>query len=274
MFQINGSGSRGPIPSQPCPSPSNSLAAPSRCFNSPLPLAGADLPSPDYPTPLPGCLAASPRRMSRSSWETGVRTLHSPRCGARGDEYPRSLLMAGDGSFRPSGFAAVPVRMGGRMLPARGTGSSRERGLRGDRVPHGQCPAKDGKGSPVAAGRERMRVLRGPPLRAGQGERGLSRERGSGALTFLHAWAQRPPRLALPVFEQSLPDWIWGKKGARVGWREGWSQAGPRPPQRPPAGSVPAAPGRSPLPAPPLRQSQETRPGKRKSDFRPSRGSF
>lgn len=176
--------------------------------------------------------------------------------------------MLRDRSFQPSGLAAVPMGIDGRMLPARGTRISRERGLRGGCVLHGQCPAKDGKGSPAAAGRERMRVPEGSPLRAGRGERGLSRGRGSAALTFLHAGAEGPPRLALPVFEQSFPDRIWGKKGARVGWREGWT------PQRPPAGSVPAAPGRSPLPAPPLRRSQETRPGKRKSDFRPSRGSF
>lgn len=49
--------------------------------------------------------------------------------------------------------------------------------------------------------------------------------RGRGALTFLHAWVEGPPRLALAVFEQSFPDWICGmKRGAGAG--EGWETPG------------------------------------------------
>lgn len=158
---------------------------------------------------------------------------------------PRSLLMPGDGSFRPSGLAAVPVGTGGRMLPARGTRSS---GNGGSAVPvscMGSARQRTGKGLRWLLGGRECECP-GSPLRAGRGERGLSRRRGSGALTFLHAGAERPPRLALPVFEQSFPDRIWGKKGARVGWREGWSQAGPRPPSAHPRAASPQPPAAPP----------------------------
>lgn len=169
------------------------------------------------------------------------------------------------GGFRPSGLAALPVGIGGRMLPDRGARSSRERGLRGGRVLHGQCPAKDEKGSPVAAGRERMRVPRGSPFRAGRGERGLSRGRGSSALTFLHAGAERPPRLALPVFEQSFPDWIWGKKRRR--WSGG--RAGARRDRDPPAPTRGQRP-RSPRPLPLACPAAAAKPGNasRKKEIR------
>lgn len=159
----------------------------------------------------------------------------------------RSPLLpdATDGSFRPSGLAAVPRELAAgcsqpEALAAAGNGGSVRP------CPSRAVPGKGrGRGSAGCWAAENASAP-GSPLRAGRGERGLSRGRGSGALTFLHAGAERPPRLALPVFEQSFPDWIWREKETRVVWREGWNQAGPRHPSAHPRAASPQPPAAPP----------------------------
>lgn len=102
-----------------------------------------------------------PRRMSRSSWQTGVRSRSLPAAGLGGMSAP--LPSDARGRELPTvGAGRCPRGNRRQDAPSPRHSQQRERGFRGARVLHGQCPAKDGKGSPVAAGRERMRVPRVP----------------------------------------------------------------------------------------------------------------
>lgn len=126
----------------------------------------------------------------------------------------------------------------------------------GGKCPHPPAPPLNPSGWGTHRGRGPgygVRVPKGGPCcsgaRGGEGAGGL--------LPFCTPGLRDPHAWLLPSLNKVSPTGSAGRKGERVLGRGG----------RPPA-------GRSPSPAPPPRRSQETRPGKRKSDFRQSRGSF
>lgn len=213
----------------PCSSPSPTPAAsPQVVAHSPTPRRGS--PEPGLVPQLPGWLAApSPSDVPGAPGgpRLGPPHLPSPVAGfllqqtaAPGSGWSQPELSAAAGSGAPQwpclAWAVPGTRMG--------------RGPRGLRDEEGACAPGGGGGA--------------TPGGPGGG--------GRGALTFLHARAEGPPRLVLAVFEQSFPDWIWeGEKGVRVGVQGGGpGPGGDRDPPAPTRRQPPCSPQPLPLACP------------------------
>lgn len=229
---MDGSGSRGPITSQPCPSPSTSRMM----SQLSSPLAGTISRARISPPHSRDGWQLPPRQMS---WDTGVRTLHSPRCGARGDEYPAPHWCYGTGASDRRGSPQSPWELtagcsqpealaaagnGGSAVAVSCLGSARQRTAKGLRW--------------LLGGRE-CECPRAPRSMPAEGSGACPGKGAALLLPFCTPGLRDPHAWLFPSLNKVSPTGSGGKRGR--GW--GGGRAGP-PSAHPRAASPqpPAAP--------------------------------